>query len=183
MASWRLKVLPALLLMLLLAGLPSGTVQAGLGDGTRPHCEICRRYADHGPSRMEVSFTFGKRIVVKRTCSVFCYFEMLEDYPDREPTRVQIINYATLNDELPLWIIPDRGHFVLTEEGDEEKSMPPFAFAFRNESDADAVAEELDGRVLDWEELGELIKPLTDEYEPPKRRFQHTPNKYRPQED
>lgn len=128
---------------------------------------------------MEIIFTIGKRTIVKKTCSVFCHLEMLEDFPDLEPELVRIINHSTLNSEMPLWINLERAWFVLCSDGDEEAANAPYAFAYQTKQQAEEAAGNENSEVLEWSELDEIVRELTDEYEPKKPSYRYNSNKRR----
>lgn len=145
----------------------------------RPHCEVCRRYWDTSDARIDVSLKFGKTVRNYQLCSLFCYFEFMEDYPDTEPERALIVNHATLDQELPGRLRLENAHFLYEAEGDPEKTCKPFTYAFATRDQAVEAQAELGGELLDFDEARERITELTDDYEP-ERQLHYSPKNRRP---
>jgi hypothetical protein len=131
----------------------------------RPHCKVCRRYWDTSPSRIDFSLKFKHTVVSYRVCSLFCYSEFMEDYPDKEPETALIVDYATLDQELPNRLNLEKAVYLYDADGDYEKSEEPHVYAFATKKQAEEAEDELGGEVLTFDEAIKRIKKLTDEYE------------------
>lgn len=173
----RLGWMPlAAALLVLLFG--PGQARGTMPGEPRPHCEVCRRFWDTSDARIELSMKFSHTVRSYRVCSLFCYGEFMEDYPDKEPESVMIVNHATLGDELPGRLRLEKARFLYDAEGDYEKTAEPFTYAFATEEQAEEAREELGGELLDYDEMLERITELTDEYEPD-RQLHYSPKKRR----
>jgi len=144
-----------------------GTSQASVtppGE-PRPLCKVCRRFWDTSPSRIDFSLKFSHTVKQYRVCSLFCYSEFMEDYPDKEPETVLIVNYATLDQDMPNQLNLAKATYLYDAEGDYEKSEEPHVYAFATEKQAEEAKEDLGGEVVSFEEAMKRIKKLTDDYE------------------
>ena len=145
--------------------------------GSRPHCEVCRRFTDTSPAQMDVSYRFGKHVKIYKICSFFCYLEFIEDFSEHVPISTRAVNFSSWNQEGLLFINANRGYFLYGVEGDEQKTHEPYSVAFNTESQAETAQKELGGEIMRFEELVALVKKLTDEYEPEEHGPRHSPNK------
>lgn len=144
--------------------------------GPRPHCEVCRRFTDTSPASMQTAYRFGRRVVGYQVCSIFCYLEFIEDFSEREPESIRVVNYKSLDWEMVLYVNAQRAYYLFEVEGDDQKTQEPYAVAFASEKEAATAQEELGGEIMRFDELAELVKELTDEYEPEKPKPEHKSN-------
>lgn len=144
-------------------GIPLSTVSA---LPLRPHCDQCRRFTDTSPARFQAYVPVKQRMKVVDACSLFCLYELLEDY-DEEPAWVFATNYATVGDKEAL---PQRANLMYyvfdCSEGDDEKTCPPYTYAFATEAEAAEFVAEHDGELLSWEDVVAQTIELTAEWEP-----------------
>lgn len=152
------------------------SVSPATAMGSRPHCEVCRRFTDTSPASMQTAYRFGRRVVGYRVCSIFCYLEFIEDFTEHEPESIRVVNYKSLDWEMVLYVNAQRAYYLYEVEGDDQKTHEPYAVAFANEKEAKTAQEDLGGEIMHFDELAELIKELTDEYEPGKPKPLHKSN-------
>ena len=150
-------------LMMLMTVALTGVTQA---LDVRPLCEVCRRYTDTAPSRVQAVIEIGDHRKGLDLCSVFCFCERMEDY-DQEPLYCLVLDYATYeSDNEQLVLRADYATYLFDASGDEQKSHEPFIYAFSDEETAETYQSELGGEILDWESILEECTELAQEWEP-----------------
>ncbi len=145
--------------------------------GPRPHCKVCRRFTDTSPASMATSYRFGRRVVSYQMCSMFCYLEFIEDFTEHEPENIRVLNFNSIDTEMRLSLNADRAWFLHGVEGNEQKVHEPYSVAFGTEREATAAQEELGGEIMRFGELAEIVKELTDEWEPEKHGPRYEPDR------
>lgn len=137
---------------------------AGIGSAQavleRPHCEVCRRFADTSPCRMQVTLVFGRHAEALDLCSVRCFCELMEGFDEDQLRSVLVVDHATLALKQPLMQSVKRATFLYGTSGDEQKTREPYVLAFTSESDAEKAKEDLGGDLMNWEEVREVVVQL-----------------------
>lgn len=143
-----------------------------LGD-PRPLCEECRRFWDKSESRTVFALRFKRIERTYQVCSLFCYCEFMEDYPGKEPERVQVVNHATLGAEFVQQLNAAKAHYLFDADGDEANNPPPHVYAFLTKEQAEEHQDELGGELMGWEEVHAKLTELASEFEPePPRKYE-----------
>jgi hypothetical protein len=156
-------VLPAAVVATVLLAVPP----PASGLEMRPICDICRRFCDTSPGWVMGYVPVGKRHIEVEGCSPFCFFEQLEDF-ENEPVGIKVVDHAgeMENGNIPLINAPYAWFVYDAAVGDDEKQQAPYCYAFRTKDAARKANEELEGEVLDWEEVSERSRELAAEWEP-----------------
>lgn len=157
-------------LIALLAGMPAAQA---LKD--RPICTVCRRFTDTSPARVIGIIEIGRHVKKLDACSLFCFVEMLEDQV-ADPTVIYVADYATFGTEDYIPLKADQAWYLYDcDTGDDQKTMKPYTYAFASEELAKQYQDELGGEVLNWDDVVEKIKALTDDWEPPGSGYDYRP--------
>jgi nitrous oxide reductase accessory protein NosL len=166
-SSARLPRVAASIALILVAVMMAGVTGA---VEERPFCEVCRRYTDSSPSRVQAQVQVGRVKKVLDACSLFCLYEMLELYED-EPDYIFVIDHATYGTENQRTAHAKLATYLYDTDGDEEKMHEPFTLAFSSKEDAKAYQEELGGEVMGWEAVREIFVELAADWEPPRHHY------------
>jgi hypothetical protein len=132
---------------------------------TRPLCEVCRRYTDTAPCRIQAVIEIGKHKKGLDVCSVFCLCERLEDY-EQEPLYSIVRDYATYGGDDQRMLRAEHATYLYDASGDEQQSHEPYTYAFGSEEEAGAHQSELGGEIMDWSSVFESCTELAGEWEP-----------------
>lgn len=179
LAGWRSAgVVFALALLgaavLLLATLPAYSSESG-----HELCAVCGRSWPKSPSRMRCEVKLGNHSTQIQVCGPFCLCERLERYAGREYelTSLQIIDYASLDQEYPRWANVKQAAFLVGIKGDIKAACEPLVAAFAGEKPARAAQAKLGGELTAWDKLFQQCVKLAGEYEPDVPPGQRNPNR------
>jgi len=114
---------------------------------------------------MRTALDFGKREKAYNLCSPVCFSEFMEDYPDQEPTRIQIMDFRDARELHPALYNVLQMSFLFGIEGEEEDAHPPFVAAFPLKEQAREAQESLGGELLDWEAVHKRCQKVAEEEE------------------
>jgi hypothetical protein len=131
----------------------------------RPHCQVCGRFNDSSPSRVQACFRIKNHSETVDVCSLFCYVERREDFTT-DPESLLVQAYPSGDDPGP-WLPATRACYLYDAAGDTQLCSPPFVYAFRTKDEAKAAANDLGGEQLDWKETLERCTQVAADWEPP----------------
>lgn len=138
--------------------------------GQRDLCAVCGRNWEHSPSRIRFTLQIEKHADNILVCSPFCMCERLERYAQREHQVIspQIIDYSTLEDEEPRWVLLKNATFLDGIKGDAKRASEPLVAAFARKKVAQEQQAQLGGELKTWDDVRQECVKLAQEYEPPK---------------
>jgi len=147
----------------------------------RPLCPQCRRFIDSSPTRVHALLEIDGRERSLDVCSVFCLCECLDNRPKAELKHAQILSYNAYLDGQQTYLRARLACFLYNADGNEEVTAAPFVYAFASREDALAAQQELNGEVLEWNEVLSRCMKLAEEYEAKRPQYQRLKKRKRPE--
>lgn len=122
----------------------------------KPRCEQCGMFYENSPTQVSAVITVGDKSATHLFESLGCFNAYLTDNfadnTDVEVVKVMVLDYTTFGTKKPVMLDAAKAQFLYGTES-LKGSMAPFIAAFATPKAALNAVDELDGEVLEYDEV------------------------------